>query len=551
MPLPDESMSSASTIFSQLAVFTLVVSSYPCLAEDQWELTETERRRCETLVIASDAFPWEITVPRGAMMQGQSVFLNNRSWLGLNTATDFDARRARDFAVRIGKEIVLFEDNLVLVNAGAIEGHYFYYFHNQGGVNCLFFASGIPSKENAIFRLKCARTLRRTNQKTAHPQSIGTSRLAGVPESEYPRLRREWEFAADNRTVTGQLRDVRDRHAEIRTKTGDVLAGVHELDAQSRLLLLDAEKLFDLERELTGLCRAAEKMPEFNPEVAAWQQLVRDSERRLSRSAIRLRYRITGVSAQLPPEHTDSMVGEFKLSLRPLFSLQIGEHSVDDQRLGQRYLKSIYLPVEEFQPQQVTPGDSIAEFSGALRINQNLRGHLWQIRVAAAQSRSLLTLGFDVGAPRIFTPGKNANAAALDTLFAAQQGQHAADILEPQMAENDKLPEQAKQAAPRGRRERVTARDGERVSVVGRQKRRLVVCRDAAVTVSGTGHDVLVTGRCRKLTVSGTGNRVTLHEVHEISVAGSDNEIEYRTGPSGQDAAIRGSTTRNRIHRRD
>jgi hypothetical protein len=162
-----------------------------------------------------------------------------------------------------------------------------------------------------------------------------------------------------------------------------------------------------------------------------------------------------------------------------------------------------------------------------------------------SEEAPVITVGFDGGSHRLFTPGVAAATGAVEMVFAAAPTAKEVARAEPKAgttpATVSEVPPAAAPPEPRVPHGGAPAPEEPRetFAVTGASKSHSFICDGHDVAVTGTHHKVQITGRCRNLTVSGSGNKVSVEVVGTISVAGSLNEIKYVGGPDGRPPEIR------------
>lgn len=171
--------------FSAALLLVMCLTILQVQAAEDWEFTPAEKRRCETVRIGTQFLPYQITLPRGATFtpRGTSILLDGKVFFSVNPSGNSSAAKTRDYALRLGQKIVAYQRDLVAVDAGPIDGYYFYLFYSgkQRGAakGVVAFSSSIPTLEDCLFRIKCAKTLQRID--TEMRSKGGEPAVAGGP----------------------------------------------------------------------------------------------------------------------------------------------------------------------------------------------------------------------------------------------------------------------------------------------------------------------------------------------------------------------------------
>jgi hypothetical protein len=516
--------------------------------EDPWAFTAEELRRCRTIQVGEKDFLFEMTVPATGYYKNRTIWVNDAPYIALGETFLGSIDGARKDALKDKRRIIVYEKDLLVVDAG-IQLHYFYYYYQEGGQECVCFKSGIKSLEDCLFRVKCAKSLRHISAEASRRSAAGSTVDVGIPAGDYPRMERVWVDATGKYKTAARLVSYADGTALLR-KTADgkpVTMSIFKLDEAARLIAADAEPHFALERAIRAVLEETRPRSSADALARPFRNAIDRAHRALSsRHPLPLRYRIIGVSEELPPQHTRSRRGEFRLSLRPLFQIDAVPEKWEGGRLVATYRSEWHVAAEDFSPDQVEVNKTVLGFYGAKPI-LNGGGHdhdlHFQLKFESEET-PVITVGFDHGSHRLFTPGVAAATGAVEMVFAAAPTAKEVARAEPKVATAPTTvsgePPAAAPLEPRVPHGGAPPEEPrETFAVTGASKSHTFICDGHDVAVTGTLHEVQITGRCRKLTVAGSGNKVSVEVVGTISVAGSLNEIKYVGGPDGRPPEIR------------
>jgi hypothetical protein len=400
------------------AQFLLLACPAICLAQadGRWEFTRRELAECKRIELNRKHFPFSMIVPKTGYYRSATIYVEDRPYLSLAKTLLGSLSSIRDDAVDSGHRIVAFERNLLIVDTGPLTGHYFYCVRPGAIVR----RDNIKSRADCLFRVKCAMSLQPLDVEEIHDKPIGSTARAGAPASTYPRLARRWSSKNGKHHLDAQLSFVQadGTGVEFRAAGGRVVSvSLDELDDASRYISVDARNYFHLERAMQGVLEAVDAGADATSREL--DSAVSSANHSISRWPPKMRYRVIGVSAQLPPEHTRSGRGEFRLSLRPLYEFQT-LRSVRGKKLKAEYLDHWYFPAESFSPDMVKVNQTILEVPGRPQINRETDPPAIHFQLTAeGEDSPLVWFGFDGGNPRLYTPGVGRATSAVETMFPA------------------------------------------------------------------------------------------------------------------------------------
>lgn len=541
-------------------------------AVDPWALTKVERNRCALLKINSRAHNIQVMVPTGATFRGNQVSVNGKPWVSVAERALSTPKQAADFARRTNLQVVALEEDFVVVDAGR-QGYYFYLHFADGDERCVFFHSGIPSKEDCLFRVRCLRTATAT-QADAVASTVGDPVLAGKPIGTAPRIHRAWKDG-NGLTLQGLLTSATQKQATIVDSRGEsVTVDTHQLDRESSLICLRVMPLFALETMLTLRAQTPGQPESERGDAYA------EAKGLLNSRHFSLCYRVTAVTEYSDPAGIESRQQQYRLSLRPLYCLNPAPHDGRSPQVA--YLKECFVPASSFAIAEFDPEETTIEFTGQKVFEGSHPDFVPHIQLTYGAGRTA-TFGFQPNGARVYvddsgdaievalhqelTEEPPGNWKPLPHPMAPQRKAFTAEadssiVADPQ---KDGMPRsQARQAGHTQVRNRaVNANSGDltgrqrhntgeiaatfpgRKSLAGSNKKLTINCAGQRVSIAGSDNEITVTGNCSELSLAGSRNTIRMQAVKSISVAGRENVITY----TGERPQIRGSLSRNQVAR--
>ncbi|MBC8868541.1 MAG: DUF3060 domain-containing protein [Planctomycetes bacterium] len=413
---------------------------------------------------------------------------------------------------------------------------------------------------------------------------------AGIPAADYPRSARHWIDASGRHQVLARLVDVNSSAVRLQTQDrGQITVPVAKLDKASQLIAQDAQPYFVLERLLQSVIH---EMLTRGPELDLTQRS--DIERALMKQAnqmtagltLRTRYRIIGVSDRMEAKVTGSKTGEYVVTVRPLYRIQAMPASYSGRPKVGAYLNGWYFRAEDFDPRQVVLNKSIIEFT-AKPVIAHYGHHHFHVMGIKYMSTGI-GFGFNGPKVRVFTPtvaesedirlgggvdaggfpahdvrpkpaptAKTTGVPLAGRLPQAQPSEATpvgpsaslADMIQQQFRE--RAEQQVQRILGGGEREAtVPSTEPEEaqkpIGISGSGKKVTLKCDGESVSVSGTNHEITITGRCGRIQVSGINHAITVDEVAVISISGSNNTVEYRSGPQGKPPEVKQTGSSNK-----